>query len=159
VFLGRGEARHEAMMRYLERTYDNVGVALRFSEPLAHRVEAGSDFFLMPSAFEPCGLNQMISQRYGTPPIVHRVGGLADSVTHASPEAIAAGTATGVVFEHFDAAALRWAIGFALQLYADAAALSRVRRAGMARDFSWRRSGGEYERLYEEVVRETRGAT
>jgi len=129
-----------------------------FSEELAHQIEAGADFFLMPSEFEPCGLNQMISQRYGTPPIVHRVGGLADSVTHASPAALQAGEATGVVFDHFDAPALSWAVDFARDLYARPAEFGALRRAGMVRDFSWRRSGVEYERLYRQVMEETNGA-
>jgi starch synthase len=112
----------------------------------------------MPSEFEPCGLNQMISQRYGTPPIVHRTGGLADSVTHASPSALAAGEATGVAFDHFDAPALSWAMGFACDLYAQPSLLDGVRRAGMETDFSWRRSGLEYERLYRQVIQDTNGA-
>ncbi len=159
TFLGTGDARHESMLAGLALTYDNVTASLQFSEDLAHRIEAGADFFLMPSAFEPSGLNQMISQRYGTPPIVHRVGGLADSVTHATREAIAARQATGVVFEHFDPPALRWALEFALDLYRDPASLQAVRRAGMERDFSWARSGRQYETLYAELVDETRGAT
>jgi len=113
----------------------------------------------MPSEFEPCGLNQMISQRYGTPPIVHRTGGLADSVRHASPSALEAGEATGVMFDHFDAPALSWAVDFARDLYAEPDRLAAVRRAGMETDFSWRRSGLEYERLYRQVIEDTNGAT
>ena len=111
----------------------------------------------MPSEFEPCGLNQMISQRYGTPPIVHRTGGLADSVVHASDAAIRSGEATGIVFDQFDAEALSWGVDFALSLYADESRLESVRRAGMERDFSWGRSGLEYEELYRQVLQEKRG--
>ena len=106
----------------------------------------------MPSRFEPCGLNQMISQRYGTVPIVHRVGGLADSVVHASPEAIADGTATGIVFEHHDPAGLSWAIDYAIELFARPDVLRGIVRAGMTRDFSWSASGARYEALYESIT-------
>ena len=158
VFLGTGEGRYEKFIGELAVRHDNVAARLEFSEELAHRIEAGADFFLMPSGFEPCGLNQMISQRYGTPPVVHRVGGLADSVIHASPEALAAGDATGVVFDHFDAPALSWALDFAADLFEDPEALAAVREAGMGQDFSWRRSGEEYERLYRLAVEERNGA-
>lgn len=158
VFLGTGEPRYERLVAELAERHPNVAAALEFSEGLAHRIEAGADFFLMPSEFEPCGLNQMISQRYGTPPIVHRVGGLADTVTHASPESLDAGEATGVVFEHFDAPALAWAVGHACDLYARPEDLASVRRAGMKRDFSWRRSGLEYERLYRRTIDDAAGS-
>lgn len=158
VFLGTGEPRYERLVADLAERHVNVAARLEFSESLAHQIEAGADFFLMPSEFEPCGLNQLISQRYGTPPIVHRVGGLDDTVTHASPAALQAGDATGVVFDHFDAPALSWAVDFARDLYARPDELSALRQAGMARDFSWRRSGLDYERLYRQVMEETNGA-
>ena len=159
VFLGTGEPRYELLISELAARHSNVAARLEFSEALAHRIEAGADFFLMPSEFEPCGLNQMISQRYGTPPLVHRTGGLADSVRHASPSALEAGEATGVMFDHFDAPALSWAVDFARDLYAEPDRLAAVRRAGMETDFSWRRSGLEYERLYGQAVEDTNGAT
>ena len=158
VFLGTGEARYERLISALAARHSNVAARLGFSEGLAHRIEAGADFFLMPSEFEPCGLNQMISQRYGTPPIVHRTGGLADSVTHASPAAIEAGEATGVIFDHFNAPTLSWAVDFAQDLYARPDQLAAVRRAGMEMDFSWRRSGLEYERVYREAIGDLNGA-
>jgi len=158
VFLGTGEGRYERLVADLAARHANVAASLEFSEALAHRIEAGADFFLMPSEFEPCGLNQMISQRYGTPPIVHRVGGLADSVTHASRQALQAGEATGVVFDHFDAPALSWAVDFARELYGMPVEFAAVRRAGMERDFSWRRSGADYERLYRQAVADRKGA-
>jgi starch synthase len=158
VFLGTGEQRYERLVSTLATRHANVAARAEFSESLAHQIEAGADFFLMPSEFEPCGLNQMISQRYGTPPIVHRVGGLADTVTHATPEALQAGEATGVVFDHFDPPALSWAVDFALELYARPADLASVRRAGMEADFSWRRSGLEYEELYRRTLEDTNGA-
>jgi starch synthase len=158
VFLGTGEPRYERLVEDLAARHPNVAARLTFSEQLAHRIEAGADFFLMPSEFEPCGLNQMISQRYGTPPIVHRVGGLADSVTHASRAAVRAGEATGVVFNRFNARNLSRAVDIARKLYARPDALAAMRRAGMERDFSWRRSGLEYERLYRQLLEDRNGA-
>lgn len=158
VFLGTGEARYEDLLADLAARHPNVAARLTFSEPLAHRIEAGSDFFLMPSEFEPCGLNQMISQRYGTPPIVHRVGGLADSVTNVSPAALKAGRSTGVVFGRFDARELSRAVDLARDLYANPVTLAAMRRAGMKRDFSWRRSGLAYERLYRQAIEDKNGA-
>ena len=92
-----------------------------YDDELAHWIEAASDMFLMPSRYEPCGLNQMYSLRYGTVPVVRRTGGLADSVEHFDPET---GTGTGVVFNDFDAPALEWGLNSALDLYAGAAALA-----------------------------------
>lgn len=150
ALVGTGEARYERLLRELGEL-PHVGAFVTFDERLAHLVEGGSDFFLMPSAFEPCGLNQMISQRYGTLPVVHRTGGLADSVTHANPETIAAGTASGIVFEHFDAAGLAWAIEEALRLYADHPTYAKVQAAAMRLDNSWAGRLPEYEALYERV--------
>ncbi len=158
VFLGTGDPRHEADLESLARL-PNVGVRIEFSERLAHLVEAGSDFFLMPSVFEPCGLNQMISQRYGTLPIVHRTGGLADSVTHADRAAIDAGTASGIVFEHPDAAGLEWAIGKAIDLFADGPTYRRIQQLVMRIDHSWAGRGREYEQMYERVFTRLRQTT
>jgi len=158
VFLGTGDPQHEIVLQALGEL-PNVGVRIEFSERLAHLVEAGADFFLMPSAFEPCGLNQMISQRYGTLPIVHRVGGLADSVTHADGAAINAGTASGIVFEHHDDAGLEWAIGRAMDLFSDGPTYRRVQQLGMRIDHSWARRGREYEHLYERVLTRLRQTT
>jgi len=159
VLLGTGEARYERLLTELAEL-PHVAVRVAFDERLAHLVEGGSDFFLMPSAFEPCGLNQMISQRYGTVPIVHRTGGLADSVTPVNLETLAAGTATGIVFEHFDAAGLEWAIGEAMRLYEDPPTYRRVQAAGMRLDHSWDGRLPEYEAVYERVRtrRRTRSA-
>ncbi len=151
VFLGTGEPRYERLLRRLAEANPNVAARIAFSERLAHLVEAGADFFLMPSAFEPCGLNQMISQRYGTLPIVHRTGGLADSVTDASSGALESGTASGLVFKRHHAADLASAIERALALYRQPPVLARMRRAAMGRDFSWHVSGRRYEELYREM--------
>lgn len=157
VFLGNGEPRYERLIQQLDRDNLNVGSRVAFSEPLAHLVEAGSDFFLMPSAFEPCGLNQMISQRYGTVPVVHRVGGLADSVVAITPETLDDSSATGVVFEPFDPEALAGAILAALDLFARPGVMANVIRTGMETDFSWQASGHRYEELYERLLEDTHG--
>lgn len=151
ALVGVGEGRYERLLLDLAESAPNVASRVVFSERLAHLVEAGSDFFLMPSAFEPCGLNQMISQRYGTVPVVRRVGGLADSVTEVTPGTLAAGTATGILFDDFDPDALAWGIGTAIELYGRPEALRAVREAGMRADFSWEASGRRYEDLYERL--------
>lgn len=150
VFLGSGEKQYEQALSDLAlRHPEHVGVELGYSERLAHRVEAGADFFLMPSRFEPCGLNQMYSMRYGTPPIVHKTGGLADTVVHADAQTLADGTATGVVFASPDTTALRAALNEALALYRRPKDFKRVALAGMRRDFGWTESARRYHELYE----------
>ncbi|MFW6084462.1 MAG: glycogen synthase, partial [Gemmatimonadota bacterium] len=152
AFLGTGEPRYERLLRELDGALPHVGSRVAFDERLAHLVEGGADFFLMPSAFEPCGLNQMISHRYGTLPIVHRTGGLADSVVPLNESNLAEGTADGIVFEHFDPAGLRWAIEEARRLYADRPTCDRVRRNAMRVDHSWEGRLPAYERLYRELA-------
>ena len=120
-----------------------------YNEELAHWIEAASDLFLMPSRYEPCGLNQMYSLRYGTVPVVRRTGGLADSVEHYDP---ATGSGTGVVFNDFDGPAFGWALNLALDLYANPAHRARLRANGMQRDFSWQRQGALYEALYARLI-------
>ena len=121
-----------------------LGVRIGFDEGIAHRVEAGSDFFVMPSKFEPCGLNQMYSLRYGAVPIVRSVGGLIDTVVDLS----SADQATGIRFEDFSAGALADACERAWALWADAPRIFAVRRRGMAQDFSWDRAAAQYEAVY-----------
>jgi starch synthase len=146
VVLGSGERRFEAMFAQLATTFPRqVGFHRGFSNELAHLIEAGSDMFLMPSVYEPCGLNQMYSLRYGTVPIVHRTGGLADTVELWNP---GTGEGTGIVFEHHDAAGLAWAIEAALAAYRDRAGWQRLIDNGMAKDFSWNVQGKLYEELY-----------
>ena len=123
-----------------------------YQAKLAHMIEAGSDIFLMPSLFEPCGLNQMYSMLYGTPPVVHRTGGLADSVVDTTPASLADGTATGFAFDapkgsEFLACVLR-----ALLLFRDRRAWSRLQRNGMRKDFSWKSSAQQYRDLYGMLV-------
>ena len=123
-----------------------------FDETLAHLVEGGADAFVMPSRFEPCGLNQMYSQRYGTPPIVHATGGLVDSVVDCTPQSLADGTATGFKFFAPTAEALMGAIERCSAAYRDAAIWRALQRNGMARDFSWSAAAREYGALYERIV-------
>jgi starch synthase len=150
VALGSGEAQYEAFFRGLALKFPGrVHFHQGYDEALAHWIEAASDLFLMPSRYEPCGLNQMYSLRYGTVPLVRRTGGLADSVEHFDA---AAGTGTGIMFNDFDTPALEWALNTALDLYAQKAAWARCVQNGMARDFSWARQGREYIGLYQRLT-------
>ena len=149
VVLGAGEARFEKALRALvARAPDRVYLCPKLDEPLSHLIEAGSDFFVMPSRFEPCGLNQMYSLAYGTVPIVSRVGGLADTVIDAD-EQPAAGT--GISCEP-NAASLRVALERALALFEDQPRYADVQRRGMAKDFSWTKAALGYEQLYRDAV-------
>lgn len=148
--LGSGEPAYENFFTNLQRRFrDQVCFYRGYSNKLAHWIEAGSDLFLMPSLYEPCGLNQMYSLRYGTVPIVRQTGGLADSVKLYSPES---GTGTGIVFRDYNERALAWGINAALDLYADKAAWEKVVANGMAMDFSWDRQGQIYVDLFRELV-------
>jgi starch synthase len=146
VALGSGAAEYEEFFAALAQRYPNrVHFRAGYDDELAHWIEAASDLFLMPSRYEPCGLNQMYSLRYGTVPVVRRTGGLADSVEHFDPET---GTGTGVVFNDFDGPALAWALNTALDWYAEPRHWQRLIHNGMAQDFSWQRQAGEYLALY-----------
>ena len=151
VVLGRGEPRYEEFFGRLARAFPR-GVAFRrgFSEPLAHLIEAGADLFLMPSRHEPCGLNQMYSQRYGTVPVVRRTGGLADTVRlWRGPGS----GGTGFVFDDFDGQALWWALSYALGTWgADREQWREIQDNGMQEDFSWTTRVGEYDRMYRQLV-------
>jgi starch synthase len=144
--LGSGERSSEEFFASLAESHPRV-VAFRrgHDEELAHWIEAGCDAFLMPSRYEPCGLNQMYSLRYGTVPIVRRTGGLADSVQHYDT---ASGEGNGIVFNDADAGAVRWALSRACELYAEAGHWSRMVANGMAQDFSWDRQFERYLDLY-----------
>jgi len=150
VVLGSGEEQYEQYFQRLQQEYPGrVGFYRGFNNQLAHRVEAGSDLFLMPSRYEPCGLNQMYSLRYGTVPIVRATGGLADSVQQYD---YASGSGTGVVFRDFDAGGLSWAINFALDLYQSKKDLQQVISNGMSKDYSWARQGQLYEDLFHRLT-------
>jgi starch synthase len=153
VLLGSGEARLETQLAALAAAHPGgIGLRLGYDEDAAHRVEAGADVFLMPSRFEPCGLNQMYSMRYGTVPVVRAVGGLADTVVDATPAALAEGNATGFCFGGEHAAGLLAATRRALALYADPQRWRRLQVAGMRQDFSWRASAQGYEALYVQAL-------
>ena len=152
VLLGSGERRYEDLWLALaSRHPDRVGARIGFDEPLAHRIEAGADLFLMPSRFEPCGLNQMYSLRYGTPPVVRATGGLHDTVKNFDERA---GTGTGFTFEKYSSEALLSTLRWALQAYANRAVFRRIQVAGMQEDFSWDASAREYAKVYERAALE-----
>jgi starch synthase len=150
IVLGSGEDRYVSYFRKLGVDFPGqVAFHGGYDENLAHLIEAGSDIFLMPSRYEPCGLNQMYSLRYGTIPVVRKTGGLADSVQHYDP---ATGTGTGVMFDHYDAPAVSWALNTALDWYTDQRTWRRIMRNAMAQDFSWHHQAIEYERLYRRLT-------
>jgi len=145
--LGSGEPEVERGFRALaERAPERFGVRLGYDSVLAHKIEAGADMFLMPSRFEPCGLTQMYSLRYGTVPIVRATGGLVDTV---QPYDAATGQGTGFRFAHADGTGMIWALDQALAVYRDRAAWQRLMRNGMSLDFSWERSARGYVDLLE----------
>jgi starch synthase len=150
VVLGEGDPAYHGKLKDLRGRFPGkVGLTLRFDEPLAHRIEAGADLFLMPSLYEPSGLNQLYSMRYGTPPVVRATGGLADTVTDTMPQTLDAGTATGFRFAAYSGEGLREAVGRALALYRDHPAKWRqVMLTAMRQDWSWDHSAAEYEKLY-----------
>jgi len=148
--LGSGEDKQEEYFQWLRNTWPNkVSVYRGFQEDLAHWIEAGSDVFLMPSRFEPCGLNQMYSLRYGTPPIVRRTGGLADTVQPWDP---ATRTGTGFLFDEYSSQALAGTIDWALRNWRDQRGWQQLMRNGMQQDFSWDKQGPEYVQLYRSLV-------
>jgi len=148
--LGTGEPQYEAFFARLQRQYPGrVHFTKGYSDELAHWIEAASDMFLMPSRYEPCGLNQMYSLRYGTVPIVRRTGGLADSVQNVD---VTAGTGTGIVFNDYNEVAVSWAIGYALDLFQQKGAWRRLVQNGMAQDFSWNRQVQRYVEAYERLA-------
>ncbi|MBI5766796.1 MAG: glycogen synthase GlgA [Verrucomicrobia bacterium] len=149
VVLGSGDKQLEQEMQELAAEVPHkVSLSARLDETMSHLIEAGSDFFIMPSRFEPCGLNQMYSQVYGTIPVVSRVGGLADTVTDADANDA---DGTGLMCDP-NAGSLRDALQRALVLFSDGARYAAVQQRGMARDFSWRTASAGYERLYQESL-------
>lgn len=146
VVLGTGQPQFQSALTALARRHPRkVGGRIGFDGPLSHRIEAGCDFFLMPSRFEPCGLNQMYSLRYGTIPVVRRTGGLDDSVVDYRDDPV---RANGIKFDGYSSRALAKAMGKALALYAQPEWLAFYRRNGMTADFSWDRTRCAYEEVY-----------
>ena len=147
VLLGSGERRYEDLWLALAARHpDRVAARIGFDEPMAHLIEGGADLFLMPSRFEPCGLNQMYSLRYGTVPVVRATGGLYDTVRNFNR---GAGTGTGFTFADYSSQALLDTLRWALRVYEDKRAWRRIQAAGMRQDFSWDASARKYVSAYE----------
>jgi starch synthase len=146
VLLGTGERRYEDQWLALAARHpDRIGARIGFDEGTAHRIEAGADLFLMPSRFEPCGLNQMYSLRYGTLPVVRATGGLGDTVRNLDPRT---GEGTGFTFDEASPQAVISTLRWALDTYRNRPVWRRMQAAGMRQDFSWEASAAEYARLY-----------
>lgn len=151
VILGTGdELYHELLTKAAQKYPGQLGVKIAFDNRLAHLIEAGADMFLMPSRYEPCGLNQMYSMKYGTVPVVRATGGLMDTVT---PVDKAKGTGTGFLFTEYSAAAFLKALTQALEAYQDKKLWKKIMLNAMAEDFSWSASARAYLKLYERLVK------
>jgi starch synthase len=149
IVLGTGEKRYETALHDLAQAHpDKIALSLRHDEEMSHLIEAGADFFLMPSHFEPCGLNQMYSQAYGTVPVVTELGGFLDTVVDVDRDPDAG---TGI-FCRPTKADLRAALERAVRLFGEKERLAAVIQRAMTRDFSWQRAAGDYLRLYENTV-------
>ncbi len=154
VVLGTGDRRYEEMWRALAAAHpERVGARIGFDEELAHLIEGGADLFLMPSRFEPCGLNQMYSMRYGTVPVVRATGGLVDTVRHVDA---ATGDGTGFLFEPYTASAMLTALRSALAAFLDRARWAAIQHEGMRQDFSWTVSAETYVQEYRNVIERRR---
>ena len=152
ILLGSGDATMQNNAQALARKYPGqVAAVIGFDEALSHLIEAGADMFLMPSRFEPCGLNQMYSQHYGTPPIVHATGGLVDSVVDCNKVSLAKGNATGFVFNKITTHELLICIQRALLCYHDKKLWSNLQLNGMNKDFGWAGSAAQYHEIYESL--------
>ena len=155
VLLGTGDERYQRIFRQIADEFpEKTGIHIVFDEDMARRIYAGSDMFLMPSRYEPCGLGQLISMRYGTIPIVRNTGGLADTVQHYDPDS---GTGTGFRFEHETPDGLMWGVERALDVYYDEDRWKQLIINAMDVDFSWNRSAREYADLYEKAIQGDRG--
>ena len=145
--LGSGDARYEETFRAAARKQpDRLSVRIGYDEDYAHRIEAGVDMILMPSAYEPCGLTQIYSLRYGAVPVVRATGGLDDTVVDADADPL---RGNGFKFEAYDADALIATLDRAMTARKDASRWDRIRRNGMSTDFSWGRAAAKYTQLYE----------
>jgi len=157
VILGKGDPEYHALFEGLARRFPKkVAVRMEFSDPLAHRIEAGADIFLMPSRYEPCGLNQMYSLRYGTVPVGRQTGGLADTIVDATEPALAAGTANGFSFVEDSPTALDETLRRAVDAYRRPEVWGRLIATGMRQDWSWASRARQYDALYQETVARAR---
>lgn len=151
VVLGTGDEKYHLLLTGAAAAYpDQMRVLLKYDDLLAKRIYAGSDLFLMPSRYEPCGLGQLIAFRYGAVPVVRKTGGLADTVRNYNPRT---GRGTGFVFEEYTAPALVESLERAIAAYADKRAWKQLMQTGMEQDFSWERSAKEYEKVYRKAMR------
>ena len=149
VVLGSGEPRFEQFFEALQqRARNRVCYYRGYNNKLAHWIEAGADMFLMPSLYEPCGLNQMYSLKYGTVPIVRQTGGLADSVQMIDPST---GRGNGILFRDYDATGLSWGINTGLDLYKNKPLWNKAIQNGMRQDFSWQQQGAKYVKLFRKL--------
>jgi len=157
VLLGTGDPKYHQMLQQMaERFPTKVAVKLAFSNEWAHRIEAGSDMFLMPSRYEPCGLNQLYSLKYGTVPVVRSTGGLVDTICNATRETLEAGIATGFGFRDYSTLALGETLNIACEAYCRPDIWSQLIRTGMQQDWSWTRSAGDYASLYKRMISRVR---
>lgn len=153
VILGTGDRQLErALQKAAQRHADTIAVNIGYDETLAHQIEAGADVFLMPSRFEPCGLNQMYSLRYGTPPIVHAVGGLKDTVVDSNKQTLRDGSATGFCFDEASPEALLNAVERAVTLYGQQKQWRQMALTGMQQCFNWQASARQYAGLYRSLI-------
>jgi starch synthase len=153
AILGGGEKSFEAQfIAYAEQYPNQVSVTIGYNEPLSHLIMAGVDIFMMPSRFEPCGLNQLYGLRYGTPPVVSNTGGLADSICHTNAETILNNTATGFVIENVNKMSLLVTIKQALSIWKDKKTWVKIQKNGMKKDVGWKHSADAYVALYEKLL-------
>ena len=153
VILGTGDPKYHQVLGQLAADHpEKIAVRLEFSNELAHRIEAGADMFLMPSQYEPCGLNQLYSLKYGTVPVVRATGGLADTVVDTSPQTLEQGTATGFSFAEYTALALSETLYRACSYFADKPVWKNIIRTGMQQNWSWETSAQKYGELYQKIV-------
>ena len=151
--LGTGEEKyHRLLLALAEQHPDKFAVRLEFSDQLAHRIEAGADIFLMPSRYEPCGLNQLYSLKYGAVPVVHETGGLADTIIDATQQNLQAGTANGFSFADYSPAALDEALRRACQARRQSDVWDQLVTTGMGQDWSWANSARQYVQLYQNTL-------
>ncbi len=152
--LGTGDrGLEEAFRRLAEHHPSQVSVTVGYSEALAHRLQAGGDLLMMPSRYEPCGLTQIYALRYGTVPMVSRTGGLVDTVTDTTHETLLHGTATGFQFDASNVASLQSSVDRAISLYRQPDQWARIQANGIARNFNWRESAQQYEKLYQKLLK------
>ena len=151
VILGKGdESLQQGFLKLHKRYRDHLSITTRFDNELAHKIYAGSDIFLMPSRYEPCGLGQLIALRYGSVPVVRKTGGLTDTIREYDP---ANGTGTGFLFNKYSSGELVKKVKFAHKIFHDTALWRKIRKNAMSQNFSWRKSAEAYISLYQKTLK------